>query len=145
MATNVSHPVRATPSMPEVRPAAALRGGFGAPWRYERRRGSNPRERQLEHVLALRRRRARERVLAGDDIGERVELHPQAVPAQLLPRLDERARDVAVLDEAVVLREPRGAREPARGRVTGVGHRDDEIGVDRRLAREDLPMRPRAT
>ena len=54
--------------------------------------------------------------LAGDDLRQRVELQPQAVLAQLLPRLDERARDVAVLDEAVVLRQAAGAREAARRR-----------------------------
>ena len=76
--------------------------------------------------------------LAGDDLGQRVELQPQAVLAQLLAGLDEGARDVAVLDQPVVLREPGGAREAAGGRVAGVRHRDHEVGVDRRLAGEDL-------
>ena len=58
------------------------------------------------------------------------------------PGLDERARDVAVLDQAVVLREPGGARVAARGGVAGVGHRDHEVGLDRRLAREDLAHPP---
>ena len=80
--------------------------------------------------------------LPADDLGQRVELHPQAVLAQLLAGLDERARDVAVLDEAVVLREPARARVAARGGVAGVGHRDHEVGVDRRLAGEDLAHPP---
>ena len=58
--------------------------------------------------------------LARDDLGQRVELQPQAVLAQLLAGLDEGARDVAVLDEAVVLREAGRAREAARGGVARV-------------------------
>ena len=58
--------------------------------------------------------------------------------AQLLAGLDEGAGDVAVLDQAVVLGDPRGAREAGGGRVAGVGHRDHEVGVDGRLAPEDL-------
>ena len=76
--------------------------------------------------------------LARDDLGQRVELQPQAVLAQLLAGLDEGARDVAVLDQPVVLREPGRAREAARGRVAGVRHRDHQVGLDRRLAGEDL-------
>ena len=76
--------------------------------------------------------------LAGDDLGHRVELQPQAVLAQLLAGLDEGPLDVAVLDEAVVLGQAAGAGEAARGRVAGVGHRDHEVGVDGRLAGEDL-------
>src|SRR3954452_22155004 len=48
---------------------------------------------------------------------------------QLLTRLDERAGDVAVLDQPVVLREPGRARVPAGGGVAGVRHRDHEIGL----------------
>ena len=75
---------------------------------------------------------------AGDDLRQRVELEPQAALAQLLPGLDEGAGDVAVLDQAVVARQPRGAREPGRRRVARVGHRDHQVGLDRRLAPEDL-------
>ena len=80
--------------------------------------------------------------LAGDDLGDRVELQPQAVLAQLLAGLDEGPLDVAVLDEAVVLGQAAGAREAARRRVAGVGHGDHEVGLDRRLAREDLAHPP---
>ena len=62
--------------------------------------------------------------------------------AQLLPGLDERAPDVAVLDQAVVLRQAAGAGEAAGGGVAGVGHRDHEVGLDRRLGREQLAHAP---
>ena len=70
--------------------------------------------------------------------GSGLNFMPQAVAAQLLPGLDERARDVAVLDQAVVLRDPGAAREALRRGVAGVGHGDHEVGLDRRLAGEDL-------
>ncbi len=76
--------------------------------------------------------------LAGDDLRQRVELEPQAALAQLLAGLDEGAGDVAVLDQAVVAGQPRGAGEARRGRVAGVRHRDHQVGLDRRLAPEDL-------
>ena len=84
------------------------------------------------------------RRLPRDDLGQRVELHPQAVLAQLLAGLDEGARDVAVLDQAVVLRQAGRPRVAARGGVAGVGHGDHEVGVDRRLAPQDLAHRARA-
>ena len=76
--------------------------------------------------------------LAADHVGQRVELHAQAVAAKLLSGLDERARHVAVLDQAVVLGDPGGAGEALRGGVAGVGDRDHQVRVDRRLAGEDL-------
>ena len=76
--------------------------------------------------------------LAGDDLGQRVELHPQPVLAQLLARLDEGAGHVAVLDQPVVLGQSRRAREAVRHRIAGVRDRDDQIGVDRRLLSEQL-------
>ena len=76
------------------------------------------------------------------DLGQRVELHAQAVVAQLLSGLDERARHVAVLDQAVVLRDPGSAGEALCGGVAGVGHRDHEVRLDRRLAGEDLAHPP---
>ena len=33
---------------------------------------------------------------------------------------------------------PGGARQPAGGGVAGVGHRDHDVGLDRRLAPQDL-------
>ena len=79
-----------------------------------------------------------DQALALDDLAQRVELHPQAVLAQLLAGLDERARDVAVLDQAVVARQARRLRVAGGGGVARVGHRDHHVGVDRRLAPEDL-------
>jgi hypothetical protein len=76
--------------------------------------------------------------LARDDLAERVELHPQAVLAQLLAGLDEGAGHVAVLDQAVVARDPGGAGEAGGGGIAGVRHRDHQVGLDRRFAPEDL-------
>ena len=72
------------------------------------------------------------------DLVERIELHPDPLLAHALLRLDERARDVAVLDEPLVERDPRRLREADRGGRPRVRDRDHEIGVDRRLARELL-------
>ena len=55
--------------------------------------------------------------------GEWAELHPQAVASELLSRLDEGPRDVAVLDQAVVLGEPAGARETVRRGIAAVRER----------------------
>jgi len=76
--------------------------------------------------------------LAAHDLRQRVELQPQTVLAQLLAGLDERAGDVAVLHEAVVLRQAGRARIPARRRVARVRHGDHQVRVHRRLAREEL-------
>ena len=75
--------------------------------------------------------------LAGD-LGERVELQPDALAAQLLVGLDERAPDVAVLDQPLAERDPERAREADRGGRARVGDRQHEIGVDRRLRGEPL-------
>ena len=72
------------------------------------------------------------------DLGERVELHPDALLAQPLVRLDERAADVAVLDQALAVRDPGRAREADRGRRARVGDRHHEVGLGRRLGREPL-------
>ena len=77
--------------------------------------------------------------LPAHDLGERVELHPQSVAPQLLARLDEGARDIAVLDEAVVLGEARRLGVTVGRRVAGVRHGDDEIRIHRRLPPQDLP------
>ena len=53
--------------------------------------------------------------LALDVVAQRVQLEPHVGAALLLARLDERAPDVAVLHEAVAVRDARGARaNPAR-------------------------------
>ena len=72
------------------------------------------------------------------DLGERVELQPDALLAQPLVGLDERAADVAVLDQALAERDAGRAREADRGRRARVGDRQDEVGLDRRLRGEPL-------
>ena len=108
------------------------------------------RARVAQHLHDLARRvAAHDRVvdddeaLARHDLGQRVELQPQAVLAQLLAGLDERARDVAVLDEAVVLGQPAGARV-ARGRrrCRSRARRSRGRRPGRRLAREQLAHPP---
>ena len=58
--------------------------------------------------------------------------------ALLLARLDERAADVAVLHEAVAVRDARRARVALRGGHTRLGNRHHHVGRARRLARELL-------
>ena len=72
--------------------------------------------------------------LAGQVLGEGVELQRHAAVADLLRRLDERAPDVAVLDQPVVERHAAGPGVPDGGGDRGVGHRDHDVGVGRRLA-----------
>ena len=65
--------------------------------------------------------------------------------AQGLVRLDERAADVAVLDQTLGERDPAGAREADRGRGAGVGHGHDDIRLDRGFLGEPLAhAHPRA-
>ena len=84
--------------------------------------------------------------LAGDDLGQRVELQPQAVAAQLLAGLDEGPRDVAVLDEAVVLGQAR-RRARARGRRRCRSRARGSRGRPRPAPRAtgSRPSAPRAT
>jgi len=86
-----------------------------------------------------------DQALALDHLGKRIELQAQAVLAQLLAGLDESAGDVAVLDEAVVLRQPGGAGESAGGGVAGVRHGDHQIGSTGASRQRISPIRPRAT
>ena len=72
------------------------------------------------------------------DLVERVELHADALLPHALLGLDERARDVAVLDQRLVERDPGGLREADRRRGAAVGDADDEVGLGRSLAREAL-------
>ena len=58
--------------------------------------------------------------------------------AQRLVGLDERAADVAVLDQPLAERDPGRAREADRGRRARVGDRQHEVGLDRRLRGEPL-------
>ncbi len=76
--------------------------------------------------------------LARDGVRQRVELEAHAVLAQRLVGLDERAPDVAVLDQAVAEREARRACVALRRGSARVGHGDHDVGVGRRLDREAL-------
>ena len=58
--------------------------------------------------------------------------------AQRLVGLDERAPDVAVLDQPVPERQARRARVALRRRRARVGHGDHDVGVGRSLGREPL-------
>ena len=71
--------------------------------------------------------------LAGQVLGERVELQRDAALAEVLRGLDERAADVAVLDEAVVVRDAALAAVADGCGDGAVGHGDDDVGVDARL------------
>ncbi len=97
-----------------------------------------------EHLDDLpRRRAAHDRVvddhepLAGD-LGERVELHPDPLVAHPLLGLDERAVNVAVLDQPLAERDPARAGEADRGRRARVGDREHEVGLGGRLRGEPL-------
>ncbi len=86
---------------------------------------------------------ADDRVVDDDDalalhLAERVELHPDALLAHALLGLDERPRDVAVLDERLVVRDPGGLREADRRGRSAVGDADHEIRLGRCLLREPL-------
>ena len=72
--------------------------------------------------------------LPRDDVAQRVELEPDAELADGLRRLDERAPDVGVLDQALAVGDAGLLRVADRGRRAGLGHRDDQVGLDRVLA-----------
>ena len=63
------------------------------------------------------------------DLVERVELQPDPLPAQLLVGLDERAPDVAVLDQALLVRE---CRTPSRSRSRPACPSPESASRDRR-------------
>ncbi len=75
--------------------------------------------------------------LALDDRADRIELELDGRVARLLRRLDERAADVAVLDQALDERQAGLVGIARRGRCAGVRHRDDDIALELRLACED--------
>ena len=97
----------------------------------------------LEHSHDLFRRcAAHDRIVdqhdafAGDDLPHRIELHLHAEVADGLLRLDERAADVVITYQAVLEGDAGFVRVAERGEHTGVGHRHDDIGIDRMLARK---------
>ena len=97
-----------------------------------------------EHLHDLAGRRAPDDRVVDDheslpgDLGQRVELHPDPLLAHPLLRLDERAVDVAVLDQPLAERDPGRAREADRGRRARVGDRQHEVGLGGRLGGEPL-------
>ncbi len=95
-----------------------------------------------EHAHDLPRRvAAHDRVVDGDDalardLRDRVVLEPDPLAAQLLVGLDERALDVAVLDQPLAEGEAEPSREADGRRRAGIRDRQHEVGLDRRLGRE---------
>ena len=74
--------------------------------------------------------------LAADDVAQRVELEPDAELADGLAGLDEGAADVGVLDQALAVGDAGLLRVADRGRGARLGRRDDQVGLDRVLARQ---------
>ena len=68
--------------------------------------------------------------LAGH-LRQRIELRLDAVLAQRLIGLDERAPDIAVLDQPFCEGDPARAREADRGRGAGIRDRHHEVGLGR--------------
>ena len=71
-----------------------------------------------------------DQALALDVVTQRVELHAHAHGAQLLRGLDKRTAHIAILDEALAKGNAALVRIALRGRQTGVGHADDQVGLD---------------
>ncbi len=71
-----------------------------------------------------------------EHVAHRVELDADAHRAQALARLDEGAADVVVADQAPLEGQPALPREAERRAHPAVGHRADDVGVGRLLARE---------
>src|SRR5205814_1692917 len=74
--------------------------------------------------------------LAGEDLAHRIELDPHAGIAATLLRLDERAADVVIADQAELEADTRSLAVAERDRVARVGHRDHDVGLGRMFARE---------
>ena len=68
--------------------------------------------------------------LAFEDAAHRVQLDPDAEVADRLLRLDERAADVVVADQAHLHRQPGLLGVADRRAHAGVGNRHDDVGVD---------------
>ena len=133
---------RSSPRASTCRPRSDRGGGSAA-----RRCACAPRGRPRRAASArsggsccrARSSRRPRRATCRDDLRQRVELQPQAVLAQLLAGLDERALDVAVLDSPSSCGRPLARAKPRAAGVARVGHGDDEVGAGRRgLAGEDL-------
>ena len=75
--------------------------------------------------------------LALDGGGNGVQLDTHRVLPLLLPRLNKRAPDVLVFDEADAVGNPAGAAVPDGGIQTGIRHADDHIRLNRMVKREE--------
>ena len=75
--------------------------------------------------------------LAADNGRQRVELQADAQLSHGLRGLDERAAHVAVLHDAVGVRDAAFEGEAHRRRDAAVGHAEHQVGVGRRLAGQD--------
>ncbi len=96
-----------------------------------------------DHLHDLQRRRAahdgivdQHDALAREHVAVGVVLQADAHVADGVGRLDERAPDVVVADDAEIERDAGGFGVADRGRRAGIGHRHDEIGGGRVLARQ---------
>src|ERR1700694_924792 len=77
--------------------------------------------------------------LSLEDIAERVELQLDADVAQALVRLDEGARDVAALDQALAVRDTARLGEADGGGRPRIRERDDDVGFGGGLAGQFAP------
>src|SRR5687768_11053853 len=68
-----------------------------------------------------------------EGVAQRIELHAHTERTQLLCRRDERAADVAILDEPLPERNATAAGKSFGGRYARFGYAHDEIGDDRGL------------
>ena len=103
-----------------------LRGTCFAQHRDDLARGRAAHDRIVDHDQAL----------AADVLGQRVELHAHTTTALLLARLDERTADVAILHQAVAVRDARRARVALGRGDPRLGNRHHHVGFDRGLAGE---------
>ena len=75
-----------------------------------------------------------DQALPSDRLGQWIQLQLDATSPESGRRLDERPRDVAVLHQALPVRDGRDLGVPLRRRVPGVRDGDDQIGLGRRFA-----------
>ena len=76
--------------------------------------------------------------LAGDGVGERVQLAPHRVGPRPLVGRDEGAADVAVLHQALAVGDAAGAGEALGGGDPRLGHAHHHVGLGGRLGRQQL-------
>src|ERR1017187_5515117 len=74
--------------------------------------------------------------LAGDHVAERIQLEPDATLPDGLAGLDEGPADIAVLDQALAIRDAAALGVSDRRWGARLGHRDHQVGIDRMLSRQ---------